>query len=70
MNTKKKVYAFYITIIALAVLAMMMFDLNLMAKSILCLIVFSVCWSCVVFGMLISCPMILTPIQCSLSALY
>ena len=40
MNTKKKVYAFYITIIALAVLAMMVFDLNLMAKSILCLIVF------------------------------
>ena len=40
MNTKKTVYAFYITIIALAVLAMMVFDLNLMAKSILCLIVF------------------------------
>lgn len=40
MNTKKKVYAFYITIIALAVLAMMVFELNLMAKSILCLIVF------------------------------
>ncbi|MGN1220959.1 MAG: hypothetical protein ACI4TU_08470 [Candidatus Cryptobacteroides sp.] len=40
MNTKKKVYAFYITITALAVLAMMVFDLNLMAKSILCLIVF------------------------------
>lgn len=40
MNTKKKVYAFYIAIIVLAVLAMMVFDLNLMAKSILCLIVF------------------------------
>ena len=40
MNTKKKVYAFYITIIVLSVLAMMVFDLNLMAKSILCLIVF------------------------------
>lgn len=40
MNTKKKVYTFYIAIIVLAVLAMMVFDLNLMAKSILCLIVF------------------------------
>lgn len=40
MNTKKKVYAFYISIIVLSVLAMMVFDLNLMAKSILCLIVF------------------------------
>ena len=30
MNTKKKVYAFYITIIVLSVLAMMVFDLNLM----------------------------------------
>ena len=40
MNTKKKVYTFYIAIIVLAVLAMMVFDLNLVAKSILCLIVF------------------------------
>ena len=40
MNTKKKVYTFYIAIIVLAVLAMMFFDLNLVAKSILCLIVF------------------------------
>lgn len=40
MNTKKKVYTFYIAIIVLAVLAMMVFDLNLVARSILCLIVF------------------------------
>ena len=39
-NTKKKVYAVYLTIIALPVPAMMEFDLNLMARSILCLIVF------------------------------
>ena len=40
MTTKKKVYTFYISVILLAVLAMMTFELNIVAKSILCLLVF------------------------------
>ncbi len=39
MTTKRKVYTFYITVILLAVLAMMVFNLNIMAKAILCLVV-------------------------------
>lgn len=40
MNTNKKIYVFYFTVILLAVLAMMVFDLNIIFKAILCLLIF------------------------------
>lgn len=40
MTAKRKVYTFYITVILLAVVAMMVFNLNIVAKAILCLVVF------------------------------
>lgn len=40
MTTKSKVYTFYIAVILLAVVAMMVFNLNIVAKAILCLVIF------------------------------
>ena len=34
MNTNRKIYVFYFTVILLAVLAMMVFDLNIIIKAI------------------------------------
>ena len=41
MNTNRKIYVFYFTVILLAVLAMMGFDLNIIIKAILCFLIFS-----------------------------
>ena len=41
MNTNRKIYVFYFIVILLAVLAMMVFDLNIIIKAILCFLIFS-----------------------------
>lgn len=41
MNTNRNIYVFYFTVILLAVLAMMVSDLNIIIKAILCFLIFS-----------------------------
>ena len=41
MNTNRKIYVIYFIVILLAVLAMMVIDLNIIIKAILCFLIFS-----------------------------
>lgn len=65
MSTKRKVYTFYIIAILVMVLVLMLFDLNIMAKAIVGLMIVFCIFVMRSIQRLTNCLMISTLIRCS-----